>query len=281
MLLLACSVHAQWPLVSHGDSWRYRKGTQANGAPQANWKTVADGSLDGTWLTGPGGFGYADNTTETTDCQTLLTDMRNLYPTVAMRKSFQVTSNLDASLHLVLTMDWDDGFIAWLDGAYLVSDHSPGSPAEPAFDARATGLHESSRGDSTREPATSYDLGSAGSLSIGTHVLAIVGLNQSLGNSSDFIQIADLSLTTNNANCVSGVITANTIWRASNSPIAVCGNIVINSGATLTIEPGVTVQFGWWTLARRSNSERSDPFYSRRRSHQLGSSHDQWRCRVS
>ena len=244
-LFLACTLYGQTPLVNHGDSWRYRKGTAGNGAPQSSWKTVADSSLDATWLTGSGGFGYADNAAETSLCQTLLSDMRNSYSTVAMRKSFQVTSNLDSTSHLVLTMDWDDGFIAWLDGVFLASDHSPGSPAEPAFNAVATGLHESSQGDSTRQPAMAFDLGALGSrLGIGTHVLSIVGLNQSLGGSSDFIQIADLSLTTNIANCLSGTIAANTIWRASNSPIAVCGTVTISSGATLTIEPGVTVQLG-------------------------------------
>jgi hypothetical protein len=245
MILAVPSLRAQTSLVSHGASWRYRKGTPANGAPQANWKTVADGGLDGTWLTGNGGFGYADNTNETSLCQTILGDMRNLYSTVAMRKSFQVTSNLNAASHLILTMDWDDGYIAWLDGAFLASSNSPGSPAEPAIGAAASGLHESSLGDNTRQPATSYDLGAVGSrLPMGTHVLAIIGLNQSLGASSDFIQVADLSLITNNPNCVSGAITTNTTWRASNSPIAVCGNVTINSGATLTIEPGVAVQFG-------------------------------------
>src|SRR5436190_3676035 len=63
--MIACSLPAQTFLVHHGDSWRYRKGTAANAAPQTNWKTVADPSLDVTWLTGNGGFGYADNTTET------------------------------------------------------------------------------------------------------------------------------------------------------------------------------------------------------------------------
>ena len=243
-ILLAFSLQAQTPLVNHGDAWRYRKGTVANGAPQANWKTAADASLDATWLTGNGGFGYADNTTETTLCQTLLADMKGLYSTVAMRKSFQVTSNLDPTLHLQLTMDWDDGFIAFLDGVFLASDHSPSSPAEPAFNAVATGLHESSRGDGTREPPMLYDLGAINSrLPIGTHVLAIIGLNQTLGNSSDFVQIADLSLITNNPNCHSGAIAANTTWRATNSPILVCGDITINSAVTLIIEPGTTVQF--------------------------------------
>jgi hypothetical protein len=246
ILVLGFSALSGWtqiPLVNHGTAWRYRKGTTANGAPQANWKTVTDSGLDATWLTGTGGFGYADNATETSLCQTLLSDMRSAYSTVAMRKAFQISSNLDPTLHLVLKMDWDDGFIAFLDGVFLASDHSPGSPAEPSYNAVATGLHESSLGDNTAEPAMIFNLGQIGSrLPIGTHVLSVVGLNQSLGSSSDFIQIADLYLVTNNPACVEGIMTANTTWRATNSPISVCGNVTINSGVTLTIEPGVTVR---------------------------------------
>ncbi|MGC6467733.1 MAG: hypothetical protein ACON5N_19300, partial [Akkermansiaceae bacterium] len=43
------------PLVNSGDEWRYFKGTIA---PQLNWQTIPDASLDASWLTGPGGFGY-------------------------------------------------------------------------------------------------------------------------------------------------------------------------------------------------------------------------------
>ena len=224
-------------LVNHGDSWRYRKGSTA---PQANWKTVPDSGLNGTWLSGNGGFGYADNTNETALCQTVLTDMHNAYNTVAMRRSFQVTSNLDSNFHLVLTMDWDDGFIAWLDGNFRASFNSPGAPAEPAFDAEATDLHESSRGSSP-EPAMNFDLGPVGSrLSIGTHVLAIVGLNEQPG-SSDFIQIADLALVPPPTNGISGLIAEDTTWRAVNSPIRLVGDVTVNYGVTLTIEPGVRV----------------------------------------
>src|SRR5258708_6651428 len=74
LIFVVCSLPAQTPLVNHSDSWRYRKGTSA---PQSNWKTADDASLDGSWLTGHGGFGYADNTTETSLCQTILSDTRN------------------------------------------------------------------------------------------------------------------------------------------------------------------------------------------------------------
>jgi len=42
---------------------------------------------------------------------------------------------------------------------------------------------------------------------------------------------------------VSGVISSNTTWSASNSPYNVTDNILVSSGINLTIEAGVTVKF--------------------------------------
>jgi hypothetical protein len=42
---------------------------------------------------------------------------------------------------------------------------------------------------------------------------------------------------------VSGIIAADTTWAVTNSPLTVTGNITVNRGATLAIEPGVVVQF--------------------------------------
>ncbi len=42
---------------------------------------------------------------------------------------------------------------------------------------------------------------------------------------------------------VSGYILSNTTWTVANSPYIVTGNILVNNGVTLTIEPGVVVKF--------------------------------------
>ncbi len=232
---------ADVPLVNHGDTWRWHKG---NTPLQSNWKTVADAGLDATWFSSAGGFGYsADTMNETNQCKTILTDMRNTYTTLYMRKQFTIAAPLDTNLYLQLTMDFDDGFIAWLDGNYLTNALVASAPNEPATNATASALHESSGGTSTPvNPPANYNFGLIGSrLDVGTHTLAIIGLNQ-LSTSSDLIQIADLlAVGPPPTNCISGTIAADTTWTAANSPYQVCGALTIAANVTLAIEPGVTV----------------------------------------
>lgn len=229
---------APTPLVNRADIFLYHKGTNA---AQAGWKTLADASLDATWSSGQGGLGFADNTSETNLCRTLLLDMKTNYSTVFIRKEFTIAAPVDTNLHLFLSMDFDDGYIAWLDGIYLTSQNVSGAPAEPGNAATASGLHESSRGSTSgtppAAPAMTNDLGAVGArLGVGTHRLAIIGLNESK-TSSDFIQIIDLFL------APPSVPTTN-IWRLVDSPIVVPTNVTVGALSTLIIEPGVTVQFG-------------------------------------
>ena len=232
VLGLRTALAAPVPLVNHGDAWRYHKGTNS---PASDWKTVADASLDATWLSGNGGFGFSSgNPPETTNCQTLLSDMQNSYTTLYLRREFVITNAVAADLHLMLRVDWDDGFIAWLDGNYLTNFNVSGAPAEPARTNTATGNHESSLGDNSPQPAVTTDFGLASNwLGLGSHTLAIIGLNVSSG-SSDFIQVADLFLDVPPPPFTN-------IWAASNSPIVITTNVTIPNGSTLIIEPGVTV----------------------------------------
>ncbi len=244
-LLLNDLAAATTPLISQGDSWRYRRGTNA---PQSDWKTVSDAGLNASWQTGNGGFGFAtDNAGETVNCQTILTNMQNQHTTFYIRREFTINGPVDPAARLILRMDWDDGYIAWLDGVFLTNANYTAAPTEPAFNAPASSSHESSAGNGTPSPVVNNDLGlAAPRLAPGTHTLAIIGLNASSG-STDFILVPNLLLdvvvVVPPTNAISGLIATNTTLHASNGIYTATGDITVAAGATLTIEPGVRVQF--------------------------------------
>ncbi|MBI4659522.1 MAG: right-handed parallel beta-helix repeat-containing protein [Verrucomicrobia bacterium] len=174
------------PLVNHSDPWHYRRGTNA---PPADWRTAADELLDESWRAGPGGFGYGDG-----DDATVLADQRNNYFTVSIRRSFKVDSPVDSSRRLRLTVDYDDGFIAYLDGKEIArSSNVPGPPGTPhPFNQGVSPDHEA-RGYQ-RLSAEVFDLGPVGDrLAPGAHILAVQGINGTL-DSSDSSLIVDLEL---------------------------------------------------------------------------------------
>lgn len=231
------SVSAQTQLVSASDTWRYHKGTNA---PQSNWKTVAEASLNGDWSSGPGGFGYGDN-----DDATTLSDMQNRYTSVYIRRNFTVAAPLDPALVLRLTVDYDDAYVAYLDGVEIARSANIVNGVvgtEPAHTNRASSTHEASAGSGGNAPVV-VNLGSAATrLAAGEHVLAIIGLNES-GGSSDFSLIPNLVVVDPNV-CPANTICVGTNWTVANSPYVLAESLTVAAGATLTIEPGVTVLFG-------------------------------------
>ncbi|MFO1514817.1 MAG: hypothetical protein U1F83_18215 [Verrucomicrobiota bacterium] len=86
------------PIGQSRRAWRYHKGTNA---PTADWKTTPDVALDATWLTGNGGFGYADNAPETANAQTILSDMSGVYTTLYTRSQFSITNTVTPAEHFV------------------------------------------------------------------------------------------------------------------------------------------------------------------------------------
>lgn len=233
-LTLAFQASAQTPLINHADIWRYRLGTNA---AQANWQTVLDSSLDASWLSGPGGIGYGDND----DATNIQAGMSNKCTTVYMRRAFSIGSPVEAALRLSLSMDYDDGFVAYLDGSEIARGNTTNTVGSPVLFNATANSHEASAGSGGNAPTT-YDLGIVGSrLGAGNHVLAIHGINQSI-TSSDFSLIADLFL--GSGGCPANTICSDTNWTTAISPVTVSGSLTIAAGATLTIEPGVIVQLG-------------------------------------
>jgi len=229
---------ADMPLVSHGDTWRYRP---ALSAPPANWHTMADAALDGSWLSGAGGFGYGDP--GISGEATTLNTMSNSYRSLTIRRTFNLPAPVDPDNHLLLRMDWDDGFVVYLDGVPLLTNNAP---ANLAYDVGAPATHEASCCNAPTNPARTFDLGPVlDRLAAGSHILAVHGWNQSI-TSSDFHLIADLlhgSPPPPATNSVSGIVAADTTWYAVSNFYTVVGNVTVASGVTLTIEPGVEVRF--------------------------------------
>src|SRR5688572_28345168 len=108
-------------LVSSDRNWNYHKGTSS---PTNDWRTSDDQTLG--WPAAPGGFGFApDNPNETTKCRTILNDMFNRYSTLYTRQSFWLSDAPAADQRLLLTVDFDDGFVAYLDGVEVARFNAP------------------------------------------------------------------------------------------------------------------------------------------------------------
>src|SRR5687768_1997726 len=92
-------------LIPQNGTWKYTKGS----APiAAQWKDAAFN--DTAWPKGTAPFYYGEPL-----AGTVLSDMRNNYTTVYLRRSFNVT---DASAldRLALRAFVDDGYIIWING---------------------------------------------------------------------------------------------------------------------------------------------------------------------
>lgn len=156
-------------LISIGEVWRFFRGVGPVGNLPDAW-TDADFD-DSLWEVGAAGFGFGDD-----DDATILSDMQGNYATVYIRKKFSIAA-MDAAAVLELTIDYDDGFIAYLNGVEVARRGMPDGAA--TYATRASSSHEAG----TPEVIS---LGPAGELlHEGTNLLAVEGHNNSL-SSTDF-----------------------------------------------------------------------------------------------
>jgi acid phosphatase type 7 len=123
----------QVQLIASGETWSYLKGysePSTNGA--LRW--FAPGYNDSGWATGRSGFSTPDRYGEIT----LFTDYNAGYSTVYFRKKFTAT-NISNIAELVLRADYDDGFVAYLNGHEVARRGVPGVVNAPVpFNAVAT-----------------------------------------------------------------------------------------------------------------------------------------------
>ena len=113
-------------LINQGDTFNY---ITPNSSVPDIWTGI--NYNDNSWLEGSSGFGYSDG-----DDATIL---GNGTISVFIRKDFNI-SNIDDIVGLVLDIDYDDGFVAYINGNEIARANINGSP--PAYNATTNTDHE-------------------------------------------------------------------------------------------------------------------------------------------
>jgi hypothetical protein len=168
------------------DRTQARAWVPTNSALDAIWTGV--GFNDSVFnIVGPTGFGYenapGDAINFTAELGTIVpSTTRSLY----MRQKFTL-STLAGIDQLVLSMRYDDGFVAYLNGQRIAQGNAPES-------VQWNSVATSSRADSLAEQFTNFDVSAfISKLRVGENVLAIHGLN--VASSSDMLISTELIAT--------------------------------------------------------------------------------------
>jgi len=158
-------------LIRAGATWQYLKGFGEASYPPSAWQQLEYNTAN--WPAGPTPIGYGDN-----DDATLLDDMYDNYTSLFLRRSFEIPEATRAEV-LILEIDYDDGFVAYLNGTEIVRRNLDRSAT--AFEYNAQALTSREAGNPETIDITAF----ANLLRPGKNVLAIQGYNHSPA-SSDF-----------------------------------------------------------------------------------------------
>jgi hypothetical protein len=162
-------------LINQGDTFKYSTPTSE---PSSNWKSLDFN--DANWLEGPSGFGYADG-----DDATMLP---NGTVSVYLRKKI-IIQNTETISSLILDIDYDDAFVAYLNGFEIARANINGAP--PLYNANAITFSEAQMySGGTPKRFIISDFKSI--LREGENILTIQAHNSDV-NSSDFTIIPFLS----------------------------------------------------------------------------------------
>jgi len=169
-------------IIERGDTWKYRVPSQNLGE---SWRKTDYN--DSSWSNGASGFGYGDG-----DDNTYLS---NGLKSIFIRKKFTVSDTADI-LEMVLHVDYDDAFIAYINN-HEIARSNIGSPGQEAgYNATPFTDHEALiYGGGYPDEFRLNDIGSF--LQEGENVLCIQGYNIST-SSSDFSLIPFLTVGTAN-----------------------------------------------------------------------------------
>lgn len=229
-----------WETIVQGTgTWKY---LVPAAQPDSDWNAV--NYVDTAWNSGNGSIGYGDG-----DDSTVISPAVSVF----MRKQFTV---IDTSkiLDVILHVDYDDGFVAYLNGVEIARQNL-GTPGQVnAFNQPADGMHEALLYQGISPP---YYFIAKQLLSPGVNVLSAEVHNESLG-SSDLTAFLNLSVavsdTTFSYDTVPGWFYGPLI--SSNLPI-----ISINTlGQMIPDDPRIVVQMGIIDNGTGMINHVTDPF---------------------
>ncbi len=159
------ALHAQ--VVSHGPIVHWNQDPAKS--CQIVWleRSGAKGT-EGKWASGPAGFGYGDE-----DDSTVFAKMKDRFLSIAIRRQIKLPPGVPPDAVLVLRVNYDDAFIAWLGGKEIARRNiSPDGTG-------AAGTHEAGQWEDFRLGRIDRFLTGEGA------VIALQGFNNELA-SSDF-----------------------------------------------------------------------------------------------
>ncbi len=146
-------------LINVGDVWCYQNGIA--GTPSQGWNTT--NCNDSGWATGPTGIGYGDG-----DDQTVLSDMSGNYVTVYAKREFSIPQASQA-FSLMLEIDYDDGFVAYLNGEEVARRNMGGQFTPVNRNTIASGLREAGEFELMTLPHTKLNPSGQNILAIEIH----------------------------------------------------------------------------------------------------------------
>ncbi|HRH64289.1 MAG TPA: lamin tail domain-containing protein, partial [Bacteroidia bacterium] len=120
-------IHHWETAVKSNDTWSYHLPTAAS---DTNWRNVSFSDI--SWGKGKGGFGYGDG-----DDSTVISTSRTVY----LRKKVTI-SDTSQIVNALLNIDYDDGFVAYLNGVEIARANLGTVGDRPAYNELAKSEHE-------------------------------------------------------------------------------------------------------------------------------------------
>lgn len=249
MCLLFSVAHSQvhhWEtIVKDNSTWYYQVPTAAS-SPE--W--ISPSFTVNSWFQGIGGFGFGDG------------DDNTIIPTssvsVYTRIEFNI-ANLNQIVAMALHFDYDDGFVAYLNGTEVARNGLSGI-GQPTFNQLASISHEAKLYQNQIPDQLVFNQNQlAGLLINGTNVFCVEVHNQ-LANSNDFTCRNFLSVGVNNPSITYGPIpswfTPPFILTSSNLPIVVLDTYNVD----IPDEPKIDGTMGIIFNGDNQMNYLSDPF---------------------